>query len=178
MKKLLLALLLLASSAFATTIPQAANIAQFGGLGASFPFINIPIGAASNVVTLIMGSGGVTAGHFYEFIKANSPGSTTQYQVPSGKTFTAYGIMFESTLADSTILGYGTAALASEDTATPPTGVVYYAATSTGATFITHPASAYQSIPISVSFPALSYPFAKAISSSHDLNIMLIGQEL
>jgi hypothetical protein len=86
--------------------------------------------------------------------------------VPSGKTLYVLGVYYTNSLGTGLqiLFGYGTAAIASEGTTTPPTGAIYYG--SGNSVFVSGlstaaAAGAYTYMPIPMSFPANSYPFVK-----------------
>lgn len=120
---------------------------------------------------------------------AKSPGATAQYQVSTGKTFYVTGIFINFTAVSAITsfdIGYGTAALASDGTATPPTGDVLYtnsgAATNQGTfSFASNTdASTMNSkfLPLAgISFPADSYPYLLIRTSADSAGIILVGYE-
>ena len=161
------------------------NVVQYGGGAITSttangvpPQITIPLSNLSSMVTLMGGVGSNTASNYYGFYSASSPASQAQYQVPGGKTLYILGIYVSTGSSAVTQLGYGTAALASEGTGTPPTGVIYYSASSTVATagqIGTAASPAYTYFPVGASFPASSYPFWRNNGSGVSVNMIMIG---
>ncbi len=131
------------------------------------------------------------ANAFRLFQSAKSAGAQAQYQVTTGKTFYATGLLIHFSVPSAVMsfdLGYGTAALAADGTATPPTGSILYAGDTGdtggqgiygvlgGANTVESRSSTF--IPLcGVSFPALSYPYLYIRSSGDGAGITMIGYE-
>jgi hypothetical protein len=151
-----IAIVLLAQNSFAATA-QVNNVLQF-------PNITLPFSQIGKLRNLVAGSSGPTANNYFILANTMSPGSTTQYQVASGKTLVCFGFYSvngsASTAADSLRFLYGTAALSGDNTSSAPTGVVYLAG-STSNSSIGHRivgGNVYNYFPTPISFPANSYP--------------------
>lgn len=125
-------------------------------------------GDIKNHFTLVMSTTSGTNTGYYKFVKMGSQATSgEQYQVTAGKTaYCQPTISAPSAIAFN--YGYGTAAIASEGTTTPPTGVKQYAGSTTGQQVNGLAASVPFPLGISVQFPASSYPFVfgSAISAT------------
>ena len=130
---------------------------------------NLLVNLVSNISALRMlgaGSASGTANNYYMLVNYGTvlPGAQ-QYKVTTGKTMYCYSYEISTSTAGKFMFGYGTAALGSEDTATPPTGSTTYNATGdptksaiavdagTVGTYITQP--------IMISFAQDVYPYVK-----------------
>lgn len=184
---LFLSVLVFSQSVFAASgSANVSNVISLGGNGissndpsANASAFSLPIGSLSNTVLLVAGTTVTGGANFlYGLYSASSPTTSTQYQVPAGKTLYIIGNWYYSSGANAAIqFGYGTAALAAEDTNVDPTGVVTYG----------HPATAFKSgtratvaqtyhyLPGIMSFPALSYPFVKYSANGGDFSVILQG---
>ncbi len=171
--------LLIQTTCFAGTA-QVNNVLQFQGVSTTLPSssvtIPLPNISTSGFVALAGSAASTTASDYYGLYPS---AGGTQYQVPSGKTFYIIDIWVQqSGSASAAQLGYGTAALASEGTATAPTGAVYLA--SSGGTSIyssfmylsTGGAFYHFSFP-GLSFPANSYPFWRPATAANFQTIVV-----
>lgn len=175
MKKLL-ALLLLTTPAFAGS--ATINDSSFfgGALNSALNGLTVPNLAISKLVQIIAqgSSGGGNA--YMKFQSQSSPVATTQYSVPSGKSFYFTGIhAFGGSLNAAFLLGYGTAALASNATGTAPTGNVPYATAVDTPMFITGTANTYTFYPITGSFPANAFPYVEVTTAATQIVVMITG---
>ena len=174
----ILLLILLRTVAFAGTA-QVNNIVQMGGgKNIGLPTATLPLGSLSSFIQLSASSFTSTSGNFLMLSRWASTGSSGQYQVTTGKTFRVVGIWYYSNGTSQKItLGFGTAALSSDNTSSAPTGVVYYSAGAgvTGLTLDSNAAWAF--LPITAEFPALSFPFVKVHTASDNYNILVMGVE-
>lgn len=168
-------------SSFGANLPPASSVVLGGGApAANLQNVITPLSAidTSGVVRICAGTNSGTSSDFYAFYPNSAPATTGQYQVPSGKVF--YGIDLNANVTatnDSFQFGYGTAALAAEPTATPPTGVVYYGASTvvaTGGMSASSASTTYGYGVLGLNFPALSYPFIK-IDAAVGYHVCLTG---
>lgn len=139
----------------------------------------LPFSDISKLITLHADVNSSTAGNYYVLTKMQSPTGTTQYQVPNGKTFVAYGIYVYTSNAQSCVLpGYGTAALGSDNTSTPPTGSVPYSGSSFLCGMRSDVGGATRFLQTPISFPQNSYPYMIFQSGSTSYDIDIIGREI
>lgn len=170
-----LAFILFSISSFAANVPQAANVIQGGFVtNGAIPAVSFPPGAVSKRVMLTSGFPGTTANNFYVLTAMGSQG---QYQVTTGKTLHCVNLRIGTDTAQDYLFGYGTAALAAHDTATAPTGAVYYGPNVNppqgGITFLAGAKGTYVSMPTYIPFPADSFPFVKVGASSVSFSMLL-----
>lgn len=159
------------------------NVVNLGGpLNTGTPGATIPTTSLANAVVLVGTVSNTTSDNYISIASCSSPASSNaQYQVPNGKTFycTSIQLSIGTAVGNRAIqFGYGTAALGSANTATPPTGnVIYGSATGAAAGGIkTGPAGSgdYQwNMP--VSFPANSYPYFRYDTSSESVCVIIVG---
>jgi len=173
--------------------PVAASTLAIGGyngaLGSTQTGGNTPISAATFMIAKFISS--ATANNHCALIPSGAVGAGTagaQYKVSASKTFVSPGFYWTSSLAVNTSFigfGYGTAALIALDTATAPTGAVYYSGATTvrqfnnvsGATGFV-PVLALQWMPFPMSFPANSFPFFQTMVNADQLYIQVVGTEI
>jgi hypothetical protein len=183
---LLIGLFLITNSALAATSSSAQGSTfnsggggNSSGTGVAGGAFNYPVGSVSEVITLIAGSSGAAANNFVAFYLAGSNGGT-QYQVTSGKTFYVLSETCYNQLAvAANQLGYGTAALAADPTATAPTGAVYFGnpAQAFATPFYSPTASTFSYYQIPLKFPASSYPFIKVSTINNAMGCAITGFE-
>lgn len=170
-------LLLLSTSAIAV---DTQNVFQLGSaVGSKNPCMVMPVGGLGSpkIVTLSSMVASATSGHFLMLSNWGSKTSTGQYQVPSGKKFKSCSISFYANNLNSPLaLGYGTAALIADDTATAPTGVIYYSSGTGIASLFSGAATTRSEYPFYAEFPALSYPFIQTQTGS-TFNVIITGIE-
>lgn len=163
MKKILaliLALLLYTESVFAVTA-QVNNILEIGGQNnTTNPVAIRPID--TGLFTLVGNVLSNVNPGYVILTKMGGAGPTgTQYQVTAGKTLMCFGMYFVTNGSSvGFILGYGTAALGSNNTSTPPAGEVQYTYVSNDPTYFlnsTLPMPFY--VTDIFQFPASSFPF-------------------
>jgi hypothetical protein len=143
------------------------NIVKIGFANtADNPTAAVSISAMSNIIHLSMGSAANTLNGFWGFQKSGV--AQAQYQVTTGKTLRIIGAYVSGENNFLGLLGYSTAALASDGGTGVPTGAVYYGGTSSGLN-LSAGSTAYALVPlphlVGMSFPALSYPFVKQFSA-------------
>jgi hypothetical protein len=154
--------LLITSQCFAATA-QVNNVLLFPNI--TFPFTQL-----TKLRNLVAGYS-ANANNFLSLANTMSPGSTAQYQVTTGKTLVCFGAYVTTGVgagsADSIRFGYGTAALGSDNTSTPPTGVVYYAGSTATSSIAMRVGGANTNTfyPFPMSFPANSYPTVQVLTT-------------
>jgi hypothetical protein len=156
---------------------QTNDIVQFGG-GKNIlqPSIVLPFANVNNLIQLSALISSSTSGNFLMLSRWSSAGSA-QYQVNAAKHFYACGIfVYTNTANIQFTVGYGTAALGSDNTGTPPTGAVYFSSGS-GVSSLYTDATGWNFYPLFADFPASSYPFIKTGTSANNYNIVLLGTE-
>lgn len=171
--------LLLCTFAHASNVPQAANTVGMGGnsnldgglAGVKGLQCNIPFTTHTATVCFSTGTGGATANNYLSGVVqgpqgANSIGQGTSgsfYQVSSGKVAFMCGYYSLSGVAANThtvSFGYSTTVPASLNTATVPTGPVYFSgAANLYQTFNTGSASQRVYVPYKKQYPASSFPW-------------------
>lgn len=178
---LLLFLFSLSVSAASST-GAVANTFQVGGPeNGSNPCANLQIGnlSTTQLVTISAFIGNSTGSNYLMLTKWNSTGSSGQYQVPSGKSFRACMInVFCGTSNDTLTIGYGTAALGSDNTATPPTGVKYFSSGSQIPSMVTGPGGVVNSFPLYLEFPPSSFPIIQTNQGAQTYNVVMVGVEI
>jgi hypothetical protein len=152
------------------------NLIQIGGhIDNANPGIVLPVSDLSKLLTLGGGNNGGTS-DFVSLASYMSPTTTAQYQIPNGKTFYVFTIQANAATGNVQFqFGYGTASLGANTSATPPTGVVYYGASSSvGATGFkgSSATSGYQSWNVMMSFPQNVYPWFRANGSVNYINLI------
>jgi hypothetical protein len=145
---------------------------------------NFPLNSidTSGLVMICGGTESSGAGQFFGLYSQTSPTTTAQYNVPNGVKFYAVNMWaYINGNAASFQLGYGTGAIASEGTGTPPSGVIYYGASanngsSTGFVQPTSGTTVYQTYALAgLSFPAASYPFFRTVISTTLYKVCIQG---
>lgn len=131
-------------------------------------------------IALTASVAGSTSGNYLKFVKMGTlTTSAEQYQVTSGKTLQCDGYFLALSTAAYHAFGYGTAALAGENGSSAPTGEkVMSGATNVGIYMTTTAANVPQWMPVPVSFPASSYPFLKTNTSSANISVILLCEEI
>lgn len=176
-----LILVLLTQKSFAATSQVNSIVSVGGGPVSNLSAGNLPLNSidTSNLSMICGGMASSGAGQFFGLFSQSSPTTSAQYSVPAGQKFYAINMWTYSSSSGAALqLGYGTAAIASEGTGTPPTGVVYYGATAAAAdTGFVQPATlAYQTFAAAgISFPANSFPFFRTGTSSAIYNVCIQG---
>lgn len=166
-KNLILVLMgcLFASLSFAASgSGNVSNVIQFGGAeGSTVPSLTLPSGSSVGSMRMLTAfSATNTANHYLMLVNMGSPGLGGSYQVAAGKTLFCNGMNATTDGANQDItFGYGSAAAGSNDTASAPTNALVYAAPSAHGFRLNGATSTWFYYPISVSFPALSYPFIR-----------------
>lgn len=163
---------------------QTNNIVQFGGAkNSAGPGIVLPYTSQGNMIQLSAFINSSTASNFLMFSAWRATGSSGQYQVANGKTFRSAGgiFIFSGGGGNRFIFGTGTAALGSDNTATPPTGPVYYSSGATVSSMFTDTnngtGSVWQWYPIYIEFAQNLYPFLKTVDSAASYGILIPGNE-
>lgn len=175
--KFLAILTFLAVNAHATVLPGVNNVVQVGhAVNSDNPCLITPAGSLGSpqVVTLSASVAGSTANNFLMFTQWNT--NAGQYQVPSGKILKVCTLfVFCSTTSDHIGMGYGTAALGSDNTATPPAGVKYFSSGATIPILVLGAGGLTNTYPFYAEFPALSYPFLITSQGSVTYSAQLVG---
>lgn len=168
-------------AAEAASVPGAVGYVQGGQAvdGTSTPSAVYPVSDLSKRRTLIAADDATTSGNYYAFYRMGGTASG-QYQVGSGKTLHCMSLEMTANQNSAWVFGYGTAALASNDTATPPTGEFVYApaASSARGLYLIFGSTIRRYWPIYMSFPSLSYPFVRSNTGSTDVSMTLDCIEL
>lgn len=175
----LISLFLVSQLSFGATA-QVNDVATYGGMiaGTSSPNYSstatFPAGATP--IMLSANTGGSANNNFLILYKDVTGAA---YQVASGKTFVATSVHSVAGGGANTV-GYqfctGTAALASNDTATAPTGVVYQMGAA-GKSVISYPG--YNLLSIPVKFNQNLYPCVQLTSgATPSFSMLVIGYEI
>lgn len=130
--------------------------------------------ASTDLVTISAYTAGSTANNFLKLGPWNESGSA-QYQVPASFYLFAAGLYFMNLTANVQLgIGYGTAGLITEDTATAPTGLVMFGGGST-VTTLRSVASVgpYVFYPFPMRFPANAFPFIKTITGGEAYSVVI-----
>lgn len=175
--------LLLAFTAQAAVAPSGVPQINRGyGVNAAIASKTIDKNATSMGATIALTASvaGSTSGNYLKFVKLGTlTTSAEQYQVTAGKTLQCDGYFLSMSTAAYHAFGYGTAALGSENGSSAPTGEkVMSGAANAGIYMTTTAANVPQWMPIPVSFPASSYPFLKMNTSSANINVILLCEEI
>ncbi len=162
-------------SALASNVPQAGNVVNSGAaMNSANPTQQLPPGTLPITLQCVE----VTAAQYEWLSSWSSPasGGRVQFQVPSTQTFVVTSILYQSGLtATGLILGYGTAALGSKDTATPPTGSTPYGDVTNANGGIFSQGTAQTQFSIPVTFPASSFPYCFFLAGSGTANAFVTG---
>lgn len=172
-----LALFFATQAAFGISPPASTDAIQFGyGLNSAVAAKIVPRSSMGNTFALIMSTTSGTNTGYYKFVKAGSIASTAvAYSVTTAKTAYCSGYYSAVPSAANFNFGYGTAAVGSEGTTTPPTGAKQLAATG-----IVHlgTANVFSWYPIPYAFPADSYPYVYGTSiNALNMAVVLICEE-
>ena len=175
----LLLMVLVAGEAFGATA-QVNNVVQFSGVSQTSglsTYQTVPIQAidTSGFVTLGGGVSSSTSGNYIQLRQV----SGTNYQVPADKVFYITDFWGFSAAASALAFGYGTAALGSDNTATPPTGsktLLFNTSLGTAGPFnsLSTSATSHWSFP-GLSFPGGSFPYFITGANTQAYNIFVVG---
>lgn len=145
-------------------------------LGSAIAAINVS--DLSKLRTLSSSDGSSTADNYLNLTRMGSQGTNLEgYQVASTGSLECAGFWISNGGSFQFNFGYGTAALASNDTATPPTGVKVFTNVADRG-ILTASSTAYVYYPFPVSFPAGSYPFVKQATSAVEMHIHMVCVQL
>lgn len=180
----LILLVLFSFNCFGSNVPTVSSVIQIGGsplttngTNVGNPAISIPIASIGSLRTLTTGIASTTTGNFLMLVNQGTPGAQAQYQVTTGKTLYCYNLTSTGDATSHLQFGYGTAALGSDNTATPPTGVKYFTSGSSAVTsgYINPPLTVASviSYPTMIYFPALSFPFVAWTGSISNVGLRL-----
>lgn len=172
-------MVLMTGEAFGATA-QVNNVVQFSGInqaGAISTYQTVPIQAidSSGFVTLGGGVSSSTSGNYIQLRQV----SGTNYQVPSDKVFYITDFWAFSASASALAFGYGTAALGSDNTSTPPTGsktLLFNTSLGTAGPFysLSTSATSHWSFP-GLSFPGGSFPYFITGANTQAYQIFVVG---
>lgn len=162
---------------------QVNNVLQYSGIntaavnsGAS-PIIPVPAIDNSGFVTIGGGISSSTGANYYMLTRFSGAG---QYQVTGGLFYLSDLWIYNAGAQNQCQIGYGTAALGSDDTVTPPTGATYLFSSGNtvgnSALYSNQITFSWQkySFP-GVVFPLNAYPFFRPGNSSQAWTVIMTG---
>lgn len=156
--------------------------------GSSVVGSNLPIAPPSIAVTdpskvfgfhCGFGTSAMTSGNYYKCFRDGGSSSGSDYLTHATKTTYCSGFYMASGSNINTAFsfGYGTAAIGSNNTSTPPTGNVNYSTNGNSIYFGNQPASGLYWVAYPVSFPPNVYPYIQA-ANTMSLVVNFICQEI
>jgi hypothetical protein len=167
-------ILFVCNLSFATYLPSAPQIRIGTSVATDDPGIVDTTSNLNSVVVLSAYVASSTTGNFLGlYSNSSQTTSALQYYVPDGKTLYVSKICAVAGAANAAFtIGYGAAALASDNTSSIPAGNVIYGSAITG---VIDTANSFRCLPLPVSFPEKKFPYFKTNTNANLYNAFLIG---